>query len=311
MSRGWLIVAATGMALAIAPRSAARQEPAPPTFRASADLVAVDVSVRRAGRPVTGLKLADFEITDNGVTQTIADMSYGKLPIDVTVALDVSSSVTGPVLEDLRQSVQQLTRDLMPADRLKLVTFNMRVKRVMDFAADPAAGLAAVRQSVGSGSTAVFDTIAVALASQAPPDRRQLVMLFTDGNDSASTTDLRTLLDLARRTTPTVGVVLAQAALPLSSGTQPGLRQMAPGVAIRLVTQQIYSQLARETGGIVVSATGSVGPTLRRVLDEFRSSYVLYFTPREVNRDGLHTLGVRVPRSNDVQVRARSSYGGR
>ena len=317
MSRGWLAIAAAAMVLAIAVRPAARQEQLP-TFRASADLVAVDVSVRRAGRPVTGLKLEDFEITDDAVKQTIIDMSYGKLPIDVTIALDVSASVTGAVLDDLRRSVQQLARDLQPADRLKLVTFNMRVKRVMDFAADPAAGLAAVRQSAGSGSTAVLDTIAVALASDAPPDRRQLVMLFTDGQDSASVTDPRTLLDLARRTTPTIGVVLAMPGslpfmvtpgrLPMTSGPV----QTASGVAVLLATRQIYEQLARETGGIVVStSTGSVAPTLRRVLDEFRSSYVLHFTPRGVNRDGLHTLVVRVPKSNDVQVRARSSYAWR
>jgi hypothetical protein len=75
------------------------------TFRASADVVSVDVSVRRGGRPVTDLKEGDFEVMDRDVAQSITDLSYGKLPIDVTVALDLSSSVTGAVLADLRQSV--------------------------------------------------------------------------------------------------------------------------------------------------------------------------------------------------------------
>jgi hypothetical protein len=43
------------------------------------------------------------------------------------------------------------------------------------------------------------------------------------------------------------------------------------------------------------------------MLQEFRSSYVLYFTPRGVERSGAHTLEVRVKRPG-VDVRARRGY---
>ena len=57
------------------PVFAAQQDP-PPTFRASADFVGIDVSVRRAGRPVTGLTAADFAVLDNGVRQDVAEVIY-------------------------------------------------------------------------------------------------------------------------------------------------------------------------------------------------------------------------------------------
>jgi hypothetical protein len=57
--------------------------------------VSVDVSVQREGRPVTDLKATDFEILDNGVLQEITEITYERLPIDVTLLLDVSASVTG------------------------------------------------------------------------------------------------------------------------------------------------------------------------------------------------------------------------
>ena len=115
-------------------RAASQQEPRA-TFRTGADVVAVEASVRREKRPVTGLKTSDFELLDNGVPQQISDLSYERLPIDVIVVLDVSASVTGAVLDQLRQSVRQLKTDLGPRDRLKLVAFNMQIRRLADFAA--------------------------------------------------------------------------------------------------------------------------------------------------------------------------------
>jgi len=80
------------------------------TFRTSTNRVSVDVSVRREGRPVTGLAATDFELFDNGVKQNVIELSYEQLPIDVTVALDVSGSVTGSLLDQLRRAVRQLVR---------------------------------------------------------------------------------------------------------------------------------------------------------------------------------------------------------
>src|SRR5687767_13348336 len=57
-----------------------------PTFRASADAVRIDVSVRRNGRPVSGLRANDFDVRDNGVAQTVTDLSFEAGAIDVSVA---------------------------------------------------------------------------------------------------------------------------------------------------------------------------------------------------------------------------------
>ena len=153
-----------------------------PTFRSMANAVAVDVTVRDNKRKsVVGLKPSDFEIYDNGIRQEVAGISYGKLPIDVTVALDVSFSVTGLMLERLRSGVVTLMRDLAREDRLKLMLFNSRVARVVDFTNDEKKVEAAIKSAAAGGGTALFDSISVALASATPRDRRQLVVVFTDG----------------------------------------------------------------------------------------------------------------------------------
>jgi hypothetical protein len=108
------------------------QQPSP-VFRAGADVVTVDAAVQRDRRPVTGLKPADFELLDNGVPQEISDVAYERLPIDVTLVLDVSASVTGSVLDELGRALRQVRADLLPSDRLRLLIFNMRVRRLVDF----------------------------------------------------------------------------------------------------------------------------------------------------------------------------------
>jgi VWFA-related protein len=280
------------------------QQPPATTFRSGADVVSVEAAVRREKRPITGLKIGDFELLDNGVAQEITDISYERLPIDVTVVLDVSASVTGPVLDQLRQSVRQLKSDLGPKDRLKLVAFNMQVRRLADFEAPASATDAAFASLSGHGSSAIFDSLAVALATPASQGRRQLIVLFSDGQDSSSITDPETLFDVARRTTPTVNIVLASA-VPEHIASPFARSPGRPPITIG----RLYDQLARETGGIVVTTSPgeSLASTFRRVLADFRSSYVLYFTPKNVDRTGPHTLQVRV-KQEGAEVRARSGY---
>ena len=184
--RAGLAALATSVTIAYASAAVAPQDPQQPTFRSGASAIAVDVTVRQDRRAVTGLVASDFEVLDNGVLQQVDDLSYGKLPIDVTVALDVSHSVSGNLLDRLRQGVVQLMRD----DRLKLVLFNMRVTRTIDFTNDVDAVERAIRGAAAGGGTALLDAVSVTLVSASIPDRRQLIVFFTDGNDSSSTTPM-------------------------------------------------------------------------------------------------------------------------
>jgi VWFA-related protein len=283
--------------------TAPTQEPAP-VFRTGTDVVSVEAAVRRERRPVTGLTAADFELLDNGVPQEITSISYEKLPIDVTVLLDVSASVTGSALEELRRALRQLRTDLAAQDRLRLITFDMRIRRLVDFA-DPAPAADQALASIGAaGSSSIFDSLAVALSTAVAPGRRQLVVLFSDGQDSSSISDAETLLDVARRTTPTVAVVLATQSLQRPASLLRNSSKLA-GATIGGLADQIASG----TGGFVVAVApgDNVSSTFRRVLEQFRASYVLYFTPRGVERSGAHSLDVRV-KAAKVEVRARREY---
>jgi VWFA-related protein len=283
-----------------------------PTFRATADLVAVEVSVRERTSVVTGLKASDFELLDNGVKQEVFDLSYGKLPIDVTVALDVSYSVTGDLLDRLRRGVRALMSDLGPADRLRLVLFNMQVRRVVDFGADVATIDSAIRTATAGGGTSIFDAISVELVSAEHTDRRQLVVVFTDGSDALSTTEPQVLLDVAARSNASVTMVMP-GGLPAIQTLQSGGRTVVipSGRPAPRRHAQLYHQLTSDTGGVIIPIVQSdqnLEPAFRRALEEFRSSYVLHFAPRGVQPDGFHTLQVNVLKKGNLTVRARRGY---
>jgi Ca-activated chloride channel homolog len=294
-----LMASPSGQARAPAPQ----QQPAT-VFRTGADVVTVDASVQRERRAVTGLTAADFELLDNGVRQDVTDVTYEKLPIDVTFVLDVSASVTGAALDELRRALRQVRTDLTAADRLRLLAFNMRVRRLVDFtqpSADVDLALGALRPG---GSSAVFDALAVALASADAPGRRRLIVLFSDGQDSSSISDADALLDVAKRSTPTIATILAS---PLLERPASVLRSNASLASATI--EGLSDRLATETGGMVTSVkTGeNLTSKFRRMVQDFRSSYVLFFTPNGVERAGPHTLEVRVKRQG-VEVRARRGY---
>jgi VWFA-related protein len=267
------------------------QAPAQSTFRSAATAVTVDVTVRDARRrPITGLTAGDFQVLDNGVLQQVDQVSYDLLPIDVTVALDVSYSVTGRLLDRLRRAVADLMRDLGDDDRLKLVLFNMRISRTIDFTNDVDAVERAIRDAQAGGGTALLDAISVALVSGTVPDRRQLVVFFTDGSDSNSITSAETLVTVAQRTRATLAFVMP---------------------ADVMASLQVFPTLATETGGRILTAgtNTNLSSTFRRILGDFRSAYVLYYNASGVDRDGYHTLEVKVNRE-DAVVQARRGYFG-
>jgi VWFA-related protein len=296
MTRHTALTAA--IALATATLLAGQDQTPQRTFRTGANVVRVDVSARDGRRAVTGLAASDFVITDNGVPQQITEVSYGRLPIDVTVALDISGSVTGRMLLELRSAVLDLMKDLGDDDRLKLIGFNMRVSRVVDFTTDTAAIEQAIQNATAGGGTAMRDAASVALISATEPDRRQLVVLFTDGADSSSVTTEDGLVAVAQRTNASLTIVVPERLTAF--GTQARTRRYV----------RWLRELTNETGGTVVTAGGDLTSTFRRALDEFRSSYVLYFTPTGVDTEGFHALEVRVPRDDGYTIRARRGYFG-
>jgi uncharacterized protein YegL len=260
------------------------QAPQAPIFRSAIELVELDVSVTRGGAPVRGLTAADFVLTDNGAPQEITSATLDQLPLSVTMVLDTSSSVSGDRLMRLVQAGEALTNALHPDDRAALVTFSHAVNLRVPMTADMQTIRAALGRIRGDGATALRDAVHLSLELQ-PHDRtRPLVLLFTDGYDTASWLTEAQGLDAAR----SAGVVVHA----VSVGGGPFL-----------------DQLVEAAGGRTWSATSDrdLRELFTRALDEMRARYLLAFTPREAGKPGWHELKVKL-KNGRADITARPGY---
>ena len=116
---------------------------------------------------------------------------------------------------------------------------------------------------------------------------RALMIVFSDGLDTASWLTPEQLLDTGRRSDAVVYGV---------SVTSP-------------VKVTFLRDLAALTGGslVEVESTKDLDALFLTVLDEFRQRYLLSFTPRGVSTQGYHRFEVRV-KGRDVKVKARPGY---
>lgn len=259
-----------------------------PTFRADVAGVNLDVAVTRGGRPVRGLSAADFVLTDSGVAQRVDSASLETLPLSVFLVLDVSGSVAGEKLRHLTEASRALLAALRPGDRVSLVTFADRVTVRVPLTADAAAARAALDGLAATGPTSLRDATYAAL-QLAPADRtRPVILVFSDGRDTASWLSQADVLGAVRRS----GVVIH--AVELIDGD---------------VESPFLGELVAASGGRRWAATSATGLTdlFADALNEMRARYLLTYYPTDGERAGWHPLSIRLARGR-ADVTHRPGY---
>lgn len=270
-----------------------------PTFRADVAGVNLDVAVTRGGRPVRGLSAADFVLTDSGTVQRVDSASLETLPLSVFLVLDVSGSVAGEKLRYLTEASQSLLSALRPGDRVSLVTFADRVTVRVPLTANAAAARAALEGLTATGPTSLRDATYAAL-QLAPADRtRPVILVFSDGRDTASWLTQADVLGAVRRS----GVVLhAVELIEDEVVSRPAGRAGRPPQGIGAVRAQPSSpflgELVAASGGRRWAATSAARLTdlFADALNEMRARYLLTYYPTDGERVGWHPLSIRLAR---------------
>ena len=260
-----------------------------PTFSSRVEGVRVDVLVTDSSRrPLRGLTPADLIIRDNGVPQQVDVVSFGEIALHVGLAFDLSESVSGARLDQLRSASKALTSELRPADQSGLITFDAVVSLRCPLSLDRSCLDRELAEAVPAGNTALVDGILAAMIAGESDVGRSLLMVFSDGLDTASFLNTDRVLEMGRRSDVVVYSIASKEARP-----------------------DFLEELSELTGGRLheVGRNEDLSKTFRAILDEFRHRYLVTYTPRGVAKDGWHKLEVRVNRPG-ARVKARPGYQG-
>ena len=282
------------------------------TFRAMVDAVRVDALVTRDGRPVPGLTAADFELRDNGVVQEVSAVRVEDVPLTLLLVLDVSQSVQGEPLTQLRAAIDASASALSAADHVALFTFSHHIAQAAAATRDLIDLRSAARGVEASGATSLYDATLAALMMRHRVEGRAVMLVFSDGADTTSWMDPRVSLAAAQRSDVVVyGVTLARQT------------ERRDAQAVRQATleedwfrrdpwsygRQDLPLLAADTGGSILTAErpDRLRETFVGVVRDFKSRYLLTYTPRDVAPGGWHSVDVRLRRQK-AEVTARRGY---
>jgi VWFA-related protein len=288
-------------------------------FRTRVDAVRVDVLVTRGGRPVAGLTAADFDLRDNGVGQQIEAVALEDVPLNLLIALDMSTSMAGEPLRHLKDAAHAAAASLGANDRASVLTFSHMVQKRIPWSADTAAIGGAIDSLEAGGSTSLTDAAFAALALREGVDGRMLVLLFTDGLDTASWLDPLAVIGAAKRSD--LVVVPVRLDSPANRPAGPGGVRTLQAITLPAVIRQWFEQdpqllrqeflpaLADETGGdlIVASQSRDLRAVFVKIVAAFKTRYVLTYSPQNVPPSGWHPLDVRL-KNKRGDVRARRGY---
>jgi Ca-activated chloride channel family protein len=308
-----MIRAALAMLAAAAMAGGTFQEPRQPQepqhFRSSADAVTVHVLVLDDGRAVGGLTAADFELRDSGVEQQIDSVQVLDVPFSMMLALDSSSSLQSG-RRRLQEAARAAVETLHDDDRVSVLSFSEQISVPTPWSAPRHEILAAIDGLQPDGSTSLADAAFTAVLQRDPEaGRRNLVILLSDGDDTSSWLPDDRALEAAERSEAVVYTVA------IDKARLKGRRALNFRSGVRLDSKQpvmrsddFLEQLASRTGGVQLSTSlEGLQKTFRRVVNNFRSRYVLTYAPGGVPDGGWHSIDVRV-RGRNYKVTARRGY---
>src|SRR5688500_13829616 len=266
------------------------------TFRAGTSIVPVVTTVLDAeGRLVPGLEQGEFTILDNGKPQDITFFQNDVQPFTVVVMLDYSASMTAN-LDRLAAAAEQFILRMLPQDKGQVGAFSDKIQFSGTFTNDRDDLIFALKDLQFGNPTRLYDAINESLAMLRGVEGRKVVLVFTDGDDTASRVGMGDVLDRARDEEAMIY------AIGLESEYFNGQRM------VRTRPDRGLRRLAEETGGgyFELKKTDELAPTFTRVAQELHSQYTLGFTPTTL--DGReHKLTVRM-KTPGLTARARRTY---
>ncbi len=315
--------------------AAAGGQDATPVFRATSDLVLLDVQVihNKTNTSMGQLQARDFELSEDGAPQKISFFGRDQLPLSVVLLFDLTDSVRG-VLRRLAICAQSALDHLKPEDEVAVMAYAASARLVDSFTRGRARTAAAIARAAAmkSDDAAFFNEAVYQAAAQleksANPSSRRVILWLTDdlpnvpasfnlrGHDEGLGGEPPHTEEEAIRKLHESGAVVMPLLLKdrlgaiwaemIIAGERPYRKKYPPGDAHK------YAEL---TGGFAAGMRGKgVDERLAQVIDSLRSRYTIGYRPAQDKPPGTFcrvnvALAPGAPlRPREWRVLARAGY---
>lgn len=293
-----------------------RPTPTPP--QDPADLI--DITVRevrlpitvldKKEQPVSGLTRSDFLVFEDKQPQQIQgfiDERTG-IPVHVAVLMDVSGSTAGK-LEFQKTAAKDFIYTVVRArkDRAAFGTFDENLQLIQDFTDRHDLLDRAVDSVKKPGTdTALWDAVWLMCDEKMRGvTGRRVIVVITDGDDTASRAKLNEAIEMAQSTETIVFAISTKAGL---SGSVPGVEMGTPKDG----GDRELERLAAETGGraFFIGDRINLERAFSRVAKELRSQYIVTYKPTREFDGTYRRIEVKLAgdRGDGLKVRTRRGY---
>jgi Ca-activated chloride channel family protein len=262
------------------------------TINVNVKEVLLHATVRsRNGTPVSGLGKESFQVSEDGVPQTITHFSHQDVPVTVGIVIDNSGSMR-PKRAEVIAAALAFAASSNPQDQMFLVNFNERVSfglpRNVLFTDQPDKLRAAMTTVIADGKTALYDAVIAALAHLQRGDRdKKVLIVVSDGADNASKFTKAQMLELASH----------------SNAIIYGVGIYEPDDPDNRSPRDVLHALAKASGGeaFFPEELREVQPICERIARDIRNQYSISYVPSNQKQDG----GYRTIRVNTTKSGAR------
>lgn len=263
------------------------------TFKVDVKLVNVFATVTdQQGAPVGNLTKNDFSIREDGIPQKIAVFSKeSQMPLQIVLAVDTSSSTRKDIRLELEAARKFIHSILRPQDGLAFYEFSTSVTEMTPFTSKLKQIDGAINNVTVGGATSMYD--AIYLGSKALINRqgRKVLVLITDGGDTASSVTYAEALRAAQISEALV-YSLIDVPVESSAGRNTG-------------GEHALIQLSHDTGGKYFYASNieQLESAFEQISDELRTQYLLAYYPVQRQADSdFRQIDVTVKPQADAAV---------
>ncbi len=234
------------------------------------------ITVKEKNKFVRGLTKNNFEVYEDGKRQEIMDfIAPSQLPLNIAMMIDTSSSVKLklPFEKDAGEDFVTTVTTFRRKDQVLLASFDSGIELHQDFTDNLELLIRAIRKLKAGGFTKLYDgvyrIIEEKMATLSGDDSRRIIVVLSDGADTASEHTLRETVEMAQGHDVTIFGISTKNFKGIDTGT------------VESSDDKDLRKLCEATGGQVFlpSQKADLFRAFTQVAMDLRQEYVIFYRP--------------------------------